>query len=128
MTGLSKLVKPLVWEPNRVIGFHAFCPLFGTVHYVDDTAGAKDDDAKRAAIIVAALDPEALARWRDEAVQAEREACAVTLSELVQTVGDNAVEILLRNEPDANELRRQSVRQAYTQPIRRMIPKKGGEA
>lgn len=47
------------------------------------------------------------------------------LSELAQTVGDNAVEILLRNEPDANELRRQMHRQAYSAPIRRMIPKEG---
>ena len=69
MTDLSKLVKPLVWEPNRLIGFHAFCPLFGTVHYVDDTARAKDDDAKRAARIIAALDPEALAKIRADALR-----------------------------------------------------------
>ena len=43
-------------------------------------AAQADFDKRRqeqhTARILAALDPEALARWRDEAVQAEREACA----------------------------------------------------
>ena len=63
-----------------------------------------------------------LAGWRDARAEA-----TLILEELAQTVGDNAVEILLRSKPDASPFRRQSVRQAYTAPIRRMIPKGGGE-
>lgn len=47
------------------------------------------------------------------------------LQVLADAVGENAVAILLRNDPDANQLRRQSVRQAYSAPIKNMLPKEG---
>ena len=98
MTDLSKLVKPLVWHKSR--GAHIMdgeshtVPTGYTVRYADENgwkwstplgaygwecspslakAAAQADYTAR---IFAALDPEALAQWRDEAVQAEREACA----------------------------------------------------
>lgn len=47
------------------------------------------------------------------------------LQVLADAVGENAVTILLRNDPNASILRRQSVRQAYSAPIRNMLPKDG---
>lgn len=43
------------------------------------------------------------------------------LEELIQTVGDKAVAILLRQDPSASALRQQMHRQAITAPIRRML-------
>ena len=50
-------VKPLVWEPMRVSGLHAFCPVFKVLHYADDADDAAKQDAERSARILAALEP-----------------------------------------------------------------------
>ena len=73
MSDLSKLVKPLTFE--RLVdgaGWHprvwaAHCPVFSKTFYAESEADIPKVQAKRAAIIIAALDPEALARRRDEA-------------------------------------------------------------
>lgn len=55
--------------------------------------------------------PSALLEWRQAAVQAEREACAIA-------AGNAAVEALLRHEQDAGLLRRQMVRTNAIRAIR----------
>jgi hypothetical protein len=99
MSDLSRLVKPLVWrqvEPHiyaAETSAHAYVifdldagPIL-TRDSVQVASGVMPDlktfaQADYTARIIAALDPEALARWRDEAVQAEREACAETVESL----------------------------------------------
>jgi hypothetical protein len=108
MTDLSKLVKPLVWrecgdtdgvpewKANSLIGQYSVRYVIPLTAYHVYGGGVsplpsryRDDDLAKAAAqadytarILAALDPEVLARWRDEAVQAEREACAETVESL----------------------------------------------
>jgi hypothetical protein len=106
MTDLNKLVKPLVWHQSG--GTHIMdgeshtVPTGYSVRYADENgwkwstplgaygwecnpslakAAAQADYTAR---IFAALDPEALARRRDEAAQAEREACAVMFDEIAK--------------------------------------------
>ena len=110
MTDLSKLVKPLVWrecgdvdgvpewKANSLIGqysvryvipltaYHVYGGWVSPLpsRYRDDElakAAAQDDYTAR---IFAALDPEVLAQWRDEAVQAEREAIAAMFDEIAK--------------------------------------------
>jgi hypothetical protein len=102
MTDLSKLVKPLEWVDmtGRTVALSA--SIVGNYEIKQDGAwiaiwfngsrlgGALPtiEAAKAAAQadytarILATLDLEALARWRDEAVQAEREACAEAVESL----------------------------------------------
>ena len=49
-------MKPLVWEPLRVAGLHAFCPLFRVIYYADDAEDAARQEATRTARIMAAID------------------------------------------------------------------------
>jgi hypothetical protein len=101
MSDLSKLVKPLVWrqvEPHiyaAETSAHAYV-IFdldaGPILLRDSlqvASGAMPDlktaaQADYAAPIIAALDPEAVARWRDEAVHAEREAISASIEEMIQ--------------------------------------------
>jgi hypothetical protein len=87
MTDLSKLVKPgeieravwsaMIWAAKNNPGSK------GVPEYTDGgNSFAEDECRATAARIIAALDLDALARWRDEAVQAEREACAEAVESL----------------------------------------------
>jgi hypothetical protein len=104
MTNLRKLVKPLVWERGIVdyakpMPGMKYVACSTTPHgcwswWLDDAPSStrtveRDEAHAKAAAqadytarIISSLDLEALARWRDEAVQAEREACAETVESL----------------------------------------------
>ena len=98
MSDHAKLVKPLVWE-RGIVDYAKPMPGMKYVAcstkphgcwawWLDDAPSStrtveRDEAHAKAAAqadytarIFAALDPEVLAQWRDEAVQAEREACA----------------------------------------------------
>ena len=111
-------VRPLVWEPLTLKGLHAFCPLFGVVHYADDADDAAKQDAARAARILAALDLTPAPRRYMGQIMAE---CDCPREDECQAAGRCIAEVLLRHRPDANILMQQARRQSVAVPVMRLI-------
>jgi hypothetical protein len=147
MTDLSKLVKPLdLSEPSFVIHASGALTFFasswdaeqyadslGRYSYLYDAEMLKKHGEKlkvahdewvaetkklHTTHIIAALDPEALAQWRDEAVQAEREACA----DAVRRLEDGWYDCI------SAEYHPHSAAQMKMHSIRAIRARKGGEA